>query len=323
MDVFKIILKIVLIGVCGVAVYYIGIACSFFWLASEWVCSKLKKLIHKIGYPFGVLWRFITTRKASQSLLSGGTIEHFARRHPVLGTAKSIRFFIVAIIFIAVMIIISLFRGNFSDLVADTFSMFPFAFALQIINGDAAFSLVGAINTGFSAMLMAAFFQLCMGNYERIGYENWLVSVGYYVVTTITGCLLGLLLCGMWDWGATTGFALFDTLKEILLGTDASFIGIVKAVGCAIALIMLVYIGILLLLVAVREYIEAFCYGALGFVLVVVVALLLNFVISTEFLNGTWGQIIVFATLFVSVLCLDYIRVNKGDLFSDDKAKSN
>ncbi len=321
METLMIILKIALVALCGVGLYYLFIFSVYFWNLAEAICLIIETVVKLVTYPFKFIKNFVEEKRSSLELsLCNTPLARFVDRHPTLGTPSSIRFLILGIIFIIIMLIISMLNNSVENLIEDSLNMYPFFFIVQLISNQASFSFVGLISAGFSAMLIGAFFNFCMGDYERKGsFLRWLVAIGYYIVTTTVACYLGLLLSNVWEWFGNTGVWLFNSLKDIISGSGNGFFDIFIVLGCLIALIIVVYIGIILILVAVKEYVETFCYGAMGAILFAVVLLLCFVFGSQEFINSTWGQVICIATLFISIFVLDFIRVNKVEILGLDE----
>lgn len=322
MSVWDIILKIIVVAICGVGAYYIVIFSIYFWSIAEFICEFIKSITEFVSAPFVSLWNLIKKKLSSfKPVLKQDIITRFAERHPILGSATSIKLFILSSIFLATLIIIYAVKGIFGDFLTQTMSMLPFFFILGIINGDFQFSFVGLISVGVSSMLIGAFFNLCIGNYSRKGsFVRWLVSIGYYIVTTFTACYIGFALSSVWDFVASKGVALFGVIKGILTSSSWTFVGTLKIISSALVLLAILYIGIILVTIAIKEYIESLCYGGLGAILFFMTILVLWAIFSQDFLNGPIGQFITFTTLFAAVFIFDFIRVNKDEILEKKQA---
>lgn len=233
------------VPLCGVGAYYLFIFSTYFWTFSEIACAFIKKIIGVVSRPFRLIWDSGTERlKIHAPIRRKGAIDRFADRHPICGSAASIRFFIFSVVFLCVAIIISAFNGGIGKFIMDTLSMFPFFFVIEVINKNVEFSFAGLISTGFLAMLIGAFFNLCMGEYSRKGsFSRWLVSIGYYLVTTTVACYVGFVLSNVWEWVGAMGVSLFNALKNILLASSWSFIGVLRTGGCVIALFLILRVN--------------------------------------------------------------------------------
>ena len=321
MSIWMIILKIALIVLCGVGIYYLFIFSTFFWGISEAVCKVVETGTDVVGRPFRLLWDFVKEKLGlSVFFRRRGAIARFADRHPSLGTATSIRFFLFSFVFLCVATTVSVLTDKFKNAFDSMMSMFPFVFIFDVFSGEANFSIVGLISTGISAMLIGAFFNYCMNGYSRKGhFLRWLVSIIYYIITTLLACSLGLILSNVWEWFGVKGVALFNVFKNAISNSGMSFGGVLTVIGSVLGLLAILYIGIILMLIAVREYIETFCYGILGVALFFVVGILCLVIGSQEFINGPWGNAIMTATLLICIFAFDFIRVNKGELLDVDE----
>lgn len=323
MEIFSTILKIILTVAFGVGVYFLCFAVPYLWFVVEGICSLLDNLVKLLLEPFKALWRKI---KGNLGIAEGGysdnTFIRFTNEETLFGTGKSIYILLGSIVFLGIVILVSWSRGNLEHFVTDTLSTFPLFFIFDLINGDVAFTLDAFVSTGICAMLISVIFGACMKDYDRDrSIFRWIVSVVYYIFTAPAACYLGFLLSGVWEWLTKAGISLYGTLKSIFSASGTSFVGILTTVGCGIALLLLLYIGIILIMVALKEYIETFGYGAIGFVIFIVIMLLCVIIGSNEFVNGPVGQVIMMVTLFSNVFVLDFMRVNKQEILKWVKLK--
>ncbi len=316
MSLWDIFSKIGLLILCGAIFYFVFDLSLNIWSFAETICSFIKEWLEKITKPFNALWKF-TRKKLSflEVYLKKDIIARFAGRHPILGSATSIRLFIPSFIFLAVIITIYIAKGAFGDFLENTISMLPIFFVMNIILGRVQFTFVALISTGVSSMLIGLFYSLCMGNYSRKGsFVRWMVSICYYIVTTFVACYISFALSNVWEWIAHGGIALFGISKDMLTTSSWTFVGILKIIGCAISLLAILYTGIILILIAANEYIEAICYGSLGLILIAMVYIIFSTLSSEDFFSSHWGTLIFIITTFISVFGVDFLRVNKSEI---------
>lgn len=314
------ILKIALVGLCGVGIYYLVLYSYFFWNLSEAICSVVSLVIGFITKPFKNLWDKLKDGLSSiMPSFDNLPISRFADNHPTFGTGRSIRFFIFGVIFIAAITGISMANNTFGELLEKVATMFPFFFIVDILAKDAEFTLVGLISTGVSAMIMGSLFGFCLQGYERKGhFLRWLIAIPYYIVTTILGCYLGYLLSGVWEYIAKTGIALFNTMKNSF-SDPSGLLGFLGGILALAALIVISYLGIVLLLTAIREYIETFCYGLLGFGIFIVFAIVSFIIGGQAFFDTELFRTLALILALFGIFGVDFIRVNKVELLHTDK----
>ena len=329
MDTVLLILKIALAVGCAVGVYYLAIYVAGFWYIIEGVCLFLQMITERLTCPPRKLFRLLKIKllpaatDSVASKLKRGPIARFAERYPVFGTAKSIRFVIVSLIMIAAVVVSSLASG-LPQIIEEVLNMFPFFFIVQLLGHNVSFTLAGTLAVGFSAMLISKFFDLCMGEYKRKGsIIRWLISVVYYVVTTAVGCILGYFLSGVWQWCADKGIAIFSYFKAAIGSSDGTALAPLKIVGCALALLVLIYLAAILVSIALKEYIETICYGGMGVLFFVVVLILCLVFGGTEFINTSAGQTIGIIAFLLGTLGLDFIRVSKEEILAIYKERKN
>ncbi len=324
MNIIEIILGIILLCIVGGIITYIFNFCINFWVFAEGICSFIEIIIDFISYPFKQLWKFIKEKLNFSKYLRPSAIDRFANRHPNLGTGKSIKFFLFAIVFHIVVTTVLITTDQFEKFFSDAVFTLPFFFILDLFSNDVPFNILAFISTGLTSMLIAVFFDLFSDEYKEKGsFGRWLASFGYYIVTTSVACSIAVLLKNVLERFANYGINLYESLKGTISASEKTFWGVVVAMLCVIALILLVYVGIILITITVKEYIETFCYGGLGFVFAVVIILTLTLVFGNKLFDATWGQIIVAIIGLIGIFGFDFLRVNKKIILDLDDDESD
>ena len=106
---FNVLLKILLIALCGLCIFLAYKLCRFLFIFSQIAVPLLDMGIKKISYPFKVLT--YPVKKVTQYIEDFLLIDPFprlSRRHPVLGSARGVRFILLSIT-------ISVFSGTTSS----------------------------------------------------------------------------------------------------------------------------------------------------------------------------------------------------------------
>ena len=315
MGFFNVLLKILLVALCGLIVFVAYKICMFLLAVSEIGVPLVGAAIEKIAYPLGaVIYPLKKVGGFLENMLLLDPFDKLSRRRPFLGSARAIRFFCLSFIFICVLIVIYACNGNIVALFRDTFYMMPFFFILQLFNHEVPFTIIGLISAGVSGMIIGAFFNLCMGDYRfNKSIKHRLISLIYYTVTTFVACYLGFILSNVWDWFGKTGVKLFGIFKDFLMDSNWSLGGILKFLGCIIMLSLIIYIGIILFATAVKEYLGTFCYGLMGFAIFIAFEIVCMALLPKGVRQHAVYEVIEYILAFACVLIPDYMRVSSED----------
>lgn len=321
MGFFNVLLKILLVALCGLIVFVAYKICMFLLAVSEIGVPLVGAAIEKIAYPLGaVIYPLKKVGGFLENMLLLDPFDKLSRRRPFLGSARAIRFFCLSLILICVLIVIYACNGNIVALFRDTFYMMPFFFILQLFNHEVPFTIIGLISAGVSGMIIGAFFNLCMGDYRfNKSIKHRLISLIYYTVTTFVACYLGFILSNVWDWFGKTGVKLFTIFKDFLIASNWTFAGVLKFLGCALILLIILYIGIVLLFIAIKEYLSTFCYGFMGFAVFLAFVIICMILLPKEARQHTVYVVIEYIMAFACVLIPDYIRVSSEDYEKREK----
>lgn len=303
---------------CVVGLYYLVQYVQVFWQIAEAVCKFIEYGIQFITYPFNDIKEWIKEQN-KKHLYSGDAIGRFADRHPTIGTERSIKFFIVAVIYLIIVFTVRILNADMGDFIQNLFDAYPLIYVIKTFAGDNSFTVVGAISTGISALLMSAFFTFCMGDFKRKGhFLRWLISIPYYIVTTLLGCYFGMVLSNVWNWMANIGVNLFNSFKAALNADSKTLLGILIIVGSFIAMVLLLYVGLILLLTALKEYMDVFIYGLIGLLFIIVCVLLMFIWGGQDFITTATGNTILTISSILAFFATDFMRVNKGELLGTD-----
>jgi len=315
MTLLNVILKILLIALCGFVVFLVYKLCVFLYDFSYVAVPLIGFGIEKISYPFkALLYPVKRAGEFLEDLLIVDPFMRLSRRRPFLGSARAIRFFCLSLILIGILIVVYACNGNLIALFRDTFYMMPFFFILQLFNHEVPFTIIGLISAGVSGMIIGTFFNLCMGDYRfNKSIKHRLVSLIYYTVTTFVACYLGFILSNVWDWFGKTGVKLFGIFKDFLMDSNWSLGGILKFLGCIIMLSLIIYIGIILFATAVKEYLGTFCYGLMGFAIFIAFEIVCMALLPKGVRQHAVYEVIEYILAFACVLIPDYMRVSSED----------
>lgn len=286
------------------------------WSISEELCIYIQGILEVIAYPLLELWRFIKSKFEKIELRKQRKKTRLFARCPFFGEPQAIWCFLLSSIFIIVVIIIAKFFGDIDSLGEDVVFMYPTFYLISvIIDGASSFSLVSLLSVAFSSLLTGWLYSICMSNYRyRRRFLGWIISFIYYAVTTVTSCILAYFLNNVCNLMSETGISLYENIKSMVSNADLTFIGVCKFIIFGIIFLLFLYIGIILLLIAVKECIEAVCYS---FIALLSVGLLVN--LANILPPQPTLQIIVNTIIPVIVIIgADFVRVNKNQIFYDD-----
>ena len=310
----------------------VGVALCAFLALIGYLCYKLVRLsIHgKVFLSFIEKklygWTEPKVQRITKSIdrktdavLLGPTFRRIAQRHPAFGSAKTLRIALLSLVFILATFIYYLFAGGPAQFLTEFVGSFPM-FVLfdggihKFINS---LSLVSVISVGISATLIGRVFKNLTGELMLDNIIDWLVSFLYYIISALAGCFMGSFLQNVWEFVADMGVSAFNTTKNILVNSDFSLPGILKILLCIIGIAIIVYVGLKILLVALKEYIDLICFGVASFAVVLGTALALKVIFGDETLLIV--EIILTVVFFVTLAVSDYIRVLLGRLFDEEE----
>ncbi len=274
--------------------------------------SFLGAALELLAFPIPLLWSHVQDSLEDIPFFSEGPIARFSDRHPVFGEPDAICCFLGCLIFSVVTVVVTVLTGSFNDLCDGTVLMYPFFFLVSlIVEGAPSFSIVSLLSAAFSGLLIGWFYDFCMRDYlYRDCFLGWVVAFVYYIVTTVASCILGFFLSNVWDWMAETGVSIFESLRNLVSNADRSFLGICTFVGLGLLLIVISYVGILLVLTALREYLDLFRFSAIVLLIFAVISLVIpQNAIETPLLT------LVGILALVILVGVEFVRVNRDEIF--------
>lgn len=247
-------------------------------------------------------------------------LTRFSDRHPTLGTPKSIIFVLATFLFTGVLVIVCYVKGDF-NIFAEAVEMLPLIYALEVVGGDIKISFISILSVGISATFIGLLPDIFMDDYEIESFGGILVSIVHYLSTTSIAAFLGLLLSGVWNWLANSGLWLFNFLKFNITNSKGDFLSWIILIGCVLAMILVIYIGIIITMIATRDFIDVICYGMVGIVILFLVGLILyitGLLISVDLFTNIVGKILFGIIIIICMFGIDYFRVNKTKLLGYD-----
>ncbi len=292
--------------------------CLWIWEVCETFSNWLDEKLASLTRLFTRLYEFIKTKiNSRKNIKKANPLLRGLNKCPALGTPRAKVTFVICFIFSAITIIEFIINDDIHDLLMDLFRMMPIVVFYKISsdfthNGiGVAFSFSDIISAGVSAMLIGWFYDFCMKDYERTRFYHWFVAFGYYIVTTITSCILGLYLSDVWKWVGETVVTIFNDLGNRIGSVGGSAQEIISLIISVAAVIIISYFVLILVLITIKEYAQACGYGLISVVLVVFFSFIIQLKGVSEFLfENPIGNIVLLAGAFILVVGTDFLRVN-------------
>lgn len=319
------------IGIAGMAFlgYLIYKVVSFaypfvicFWEICEVVYNLSTKFLKFICTPFKALFQLIRKKVPFENPLNKDNfLSRFSERHPTFGSAKSIVFVCLSILFICGT---CLFYAPYNNQFLDQIPLsLPFFFVFDIFSNGFDFSLGSLISVGVSTILISLLPEIFMDDYEVCSVGSFFVAMLHYLSTTAVACFLSYFLRGLWTYIANGGLTLFGTLKNIVLNPGTTFWGWTLAILTAIPLILLIYVGVIFVVTSVRDFIDMLCYGIIGVLLFLLAALiiyLLTLILGTEI--NLFFEILLAIIAVICIFGADFIRIKIKDLLLEEDTEN-
>lgn len=293
-----------------------------FWELCEELYDLLEDFLESLASPFIELYKIIKKRLRKYSpFQKENFLTRFTDNHPVLGTPISIIFVVCSVLFLSGTAIIYPIFGN-SDFINEALRNLPFFFVWEGFDGGFDFSFNAIVGMGISVIFMGLLPKIFMKNYYINSFSTVMVSVVHYFLTTLVSAVLGFILSGTFAKLTNLAIWLFNIFRTNVFGGGATASGWVKAILSLIPFLIILYLGLIVLIAAVRDFIDMLCYGVIGCAGALAVGLLWHIVAG---IAGGWDGI-AFKIVFgiVGVICIfgiDYYRVNKENIIFKRKRK--
>lgn len=235
-----------------------------------------------------------------------------SERFPVLGSPGTIRFFLLALAYIIIAFYTQSTAADLSNYVSTLFYNTSLGTVFALILSDTSITLVTVVSAGFTSFLSLLFFRSTVANDEcdDVSLPRKIILFFYHTVYACAACIISLQLSGLWEYLANTGTGLYQTLSVLFHSADHSFVGILQMIGSGLLLGLLLYVGVLLGLIAVREHIYNIGFGISAVVCMAGLFLLIYAFVPDALLIGVWGDIAGYILLAVTFIYTDYCRAN-------------
>ena len=281
----------------------------------ERLLDFIESILEVLGTPIVALYMLIRNKIVSKT----GTwfynlkLSQYVDHHPVLGSPAAVWTLALSLLYLTIMLTISAFTHGIGDFLLELLYVMPVGFFVQLATEGVDFQLIGLISGGMTSFLTAMLFEKCMEN-SCTGKNvlRQIIKFMYYVILTAVACSLSLHLSGLWELLATVGVSVFNYMHVIFNGADQTFLGVLKMIGSGLVILPLAYIGILLLLIAIQEYVEIIGHSLLAMLLLGGCLLLCYTFLPDAFLDSKLGDVTAFLLLFGIMVICDYRRVCAG-----------
>lgn len=300
-----------------------------------WLCYMLLKIAvfgkAVLTYLENVLYGWISSltkgikeffEDLSDCFLNGGICGRISDCCPFLGEAKAIRAVGATLVFCVGVVMYYLFTGQgFDAVIVDFVDSFPLLVLSETGTVDLikSISVLSIINMGISASVIGWIYRNCTNDYMFDGPLKLLVSFFYYLISAFAGCFTGRMLEGVWTFSANKSVELFSWIKNLAFSSGNGFSGVIKIIFGIIGLLVIVYIGVKILLVALKEYLDLICFGLTCKIIILGVAVAMEYIFGG--VNTKAGEIVLAITFFLVVGVSDYIRVFIGSALEPDEGE--
>ena len=284
----------------------VGVIDSGFAAVNEFLGKPLLLLYNAIRNGLNTLTEPVTNKLP---------LSRLSDRAPVLGSGGTMRFVLLSMVYLVVTVWIAIANADADALSVYFTSLFfntAFGYILSLFVESVSFDPVNLISAGFTCFLSYAFFH-CSIKADTQHDDSFIARVVqflYHIPLMGAACLISLQLADLWQLLANWVVALWESLVQVVESTEANAPSLLQGLGAVLALLPLCYLGLMLLLVAIREFIVNLGYGIVvgmvGFsIIFVVLTIFPNFFTDTPF-GGMLFSVGFIAFLLIS----DYIRVN-------------
>lgn len=313
MIVLEIILMMIVIGLLIMAVTFLWGIQTFIESIVESISNGITKILDFVAKPVLLLYEKI--RDWVVDLLSPLfyhlPITKFADRFDAFGSATSVRLFLVALIYVTVVLVVCATQGTLETFLEDMFFIMPFGFFLELLKGGVSFDLVNMISAGFTGFITMMLFRKCMGDLiDDTGFGNFVLRIVYYLVLTVAACSLCVHLSGVWQFASNILVSVVTMVSGEMGGLDSDFLGILAMIGLGIALLLLLYFVLLIMLVSLREFVSIIGYSIFSVLLMLILVLACYAILSESFLNSPEGSVITDILVLIVLFYPDFRRVN-------------
>ena len=308
-----------MIGTIIVAILCLGLCSLLFNLKNpiegiiDVLCGIVDAVLRPISKPVRKLWQWL--KEHLLDWLSWGDklpIARFADRYPVFGRPSGIRLFLICLIYLIVSFCTMSLEG-LAEFVISLFYSMPMGFLIQMLSENVPFDPVNLLSAGFTGFMILMLFRTCLKENYYFGskWKRLPVKILYYIVLCLTACTLSTQLGFVWDSLASFGLNSFSHLQQILGNTQWTFMGVLEMLYFAFMFLLLLYVGIMLLLVSIREFIDIIGYSVIGLLITIVVVLLMQTFLPDSIFGGDLkGNLTGLAAVAV-MFYADYTRVDK------------
>ena len=314
-----------MIGTIILAILCLGLCSVLFNLKNpiegiiDILCGIVDAVLKPLSKPLKMLWQWL--KGILLDWFSWGDylpIARFADRYPVFGSPSGIRLFLICLGYLIFSFCTMTLEG-LGEFIIELFYSMPMGFLIQMLSQQVPFDLVSLLSAGFTGFMILMLFRTCMKEeYYGSPWARMPVKIFYYLVLCLTACTISTHLGPVWESLAAFGLSSFHGLREIFGNAQWDFVGVLEMLYSGIIFLLLLYVGVMLLLVSIREFIDIIGYSIIAILILIVVVILMETFLPDSILSSDWSGNLTGLAMVAVMFYADYTRVSK-DLESYDE----
>lgn len=285
-------------------------------LAVGWVSRGLVAWFEELGncivrlicFPFVTIYEE-STKALENRCQRDGPFRNLSKNHPALGTPRSICSALAALVLVGVCFLQAGQNGELTAYVEKMFFATPFGAVVDMLLNKVKLTPALLVSTSCSTLISWLLFT---GGGTETSFDKSLlgkiVAFFYHVIFLAAGCIIGMWLAGCWqpltDWVT----ALYLNVRDAYTAIKASDGGIVKLLLSGVPLLLLLYLWLIALSLAAREYIATLGHGILTAALMFGILLLAGSFLPQSVQDSAVGNIIGYVFIGLAIIFDECIR---------------
>ena len=265
-------------------------------------------IVHLFCYPFAALYEKITDAVKDRRQTEG-PLHRLSEKNPSLGTPRNICSLLFALVLVGICFLQAGRNGELTTYLGELFFATPFGAVVNMLLYKV--KLTPAVLVSTSCSTLISWFLFTGGGTEDSfdgSFAGKIIAFFYHVVYLAVGCIIGMWLAGCWQTLADWASVLYLNVRDAYTAVKESDGGITKLVFTGIPLLLLLYIWLIALSVAAREYITTLGHGILTGLLMFGILLLVGGVLPQSVQDSAVGDIIGYCLIGLAIVLGECIR---------------
>ena len=238
---------------------------------------------------------------------------------PVLGSPRVIASVLLSLLLITLCYLRVREEGSLDIYGWELFCLTPLgALYNLLVNGV---SLTPAVLISSSCSSLIAWLLLTggeEGGYAYVTFSEMIVAFLYHIIFLVVGCIIGMQLKNFWPLLADWFSSLHVSLKESYTTAKDSGAGIMKLIFTGLPLALLIYVWLIAMVVAIREFVVSIGHGIMAVMLMGALFLAFIVFLPSAWLDGSVGDYIGIALIATVFLVSEYTRATQAFIDPDN-----